>query len=97
MFSYFLKVFFLLKIRKIFFVVQILANFHIMFYFFNLLLFLAAMKLYNWLLVMSKTRGSAATLKMEVKALLKSEEFQTVLQATIKEAVIAALQDIVSL
>ena len=44
---------------------------------------------------MSKTRGASATLKMEVQALLKSEEFQAILQATIKEAVTAALQGIV--
>ena len=45
---------------------------------------------------MSKTRGGGATLKMEVQALLKSEEFQAILQARIKEAVTAALQGIVS-
>ena len=44
---------------------------------------------------MFKTRGAAATLKMEVQALLKSEEIQAILQATIKEAVTAALQGIV--
>lgn len=44
---------------------------------------------------MSKTRGAVATLKTEIQVLLKSEEFQVILQETIKEAVTAALQDIV--
>ena len=44
---------------------------------------------------MLKTRGAVSTLKTEIQVLLKSEEFQTILQATIKIAVTAALQDIV--
>lgn len=45
---------------------------------------------------MARSKGAAATMKAEIQAILKSEDFQQLLQSTIQEAVSAALVNVVA-
>ena len=44
---------------------------------------------------LTRSKGAAATMKVEIEAILKSEEFQQLLQSTIQVAVSAALVSVV--